>query len=146
MLRNEQMCIPKIEDLITTLVNKTVHDSLSKKLNVILDATHVKVKYIEAIVDEFKYRADIDYQVFDISLNKAIERDKNREATVGEDVIKRMYKDYKILIDSFGFQPVNKIPHKPFVPAKYNKNLPDCVIFDIDGTLSHMNNKRGPFD
>lgn len=146
MLRNEQMCETKIEGMISDLVTQTIHTALSKKLNVIVDNTNLKVKYIYAIIDEFKHRADIDYQVFDISLNKAIERDKNRQQSVGEEVIKRMYNDYKILMDSFHFQPVKKIQFKPFLETKRDENLPDCVIFDIDGTLALMNDKRGPFD
>lgn len=145
MLRNEQMCEPKIEDLITTLVNKTIHAALNKKLNVIVDATNVKVKYVQEFIDEFKYDADIDYQVFDISVDKAIERDKNRTAMVGEDVIKRMYKDFKIFMDTFHFQPVTKIERRPIIQPKWNSNLPDAVIFDIDGTIALMG-KRGPFD
>ena len=145
MLRNEQMCEPKIEDLITTLVNITIHNALAKNLNVIVDATNVKEKYIRQFINEFKYSADIDYQVFDISLEKAIERDKNRDAKVGESVIKRMYNDYKILMDSFDFQPVTKIKQRPIIKPDFKSELPDCVIVDVDGTLAHMGN-RSPFD
>lgn len=28
----------------------------------------------------------------------------------------------------------------------YKLSLPDCYIFDIDGTLAHMQNHRGPFE
>ena len=145
MLRNEQMCEPKVEDLVSILVNKTIHAALLKKLNVIVDATNVKVKYVEEFIEEFKYNADIEYQVFDISLDKAIERDNNRPAKVGEAVIKRMYKDYKILMDTFHFQPVIKVERRPFIEPNYSSDLPDAVIFDIDGTLALMGN-RGPFD
>jgi predicted kinase len=145
MLRNEQMCEPKVEDLVTKLVNITIHNALSKKLNVIIDNTNVKEKYIKQFIHEFKYSADIDYMIFDISLEKAIERDKNREAKVGEAVIRRMYTDYKVLMDSFDFQPVMKIKHRPVIEPNFNSPLPDCVVVDIDGTLSIMSN-RGPFD
>ena len=71
-LKNQQMCDAKIEGLITDLVTSTTRASLNKNLNVILDATHVKEKYINAIIEEFKYEADIEYQVFDISVKKAL--------------------------------------------------------------------------
>jgi predicted kinase len=145
MLRNEQICEPKVEDLISTLVNKTIHAALMKKLNVIVDATNVKVKYVEEFIEEFKYDADIEYQVFDISLDKAIERDNNRAAKVGELVIKRMYKDFQIFMDTFHFQPVNKIERRPLIQPNYESNLPDAVIFDIDGTIALMGD-RGPYD
>ncbi len=32
------------------------------------------------------------------------------------------------------------------ITPNFNSELPDCVIFDIDGTISHTNGKRGFFD
>lgn len=145
MLKDAQMCEPKLEDLITGLVNTTISKSLMKRLNVIVDNTNLKEKYINEIVREFKDFADIDYRVFDISLDKAIERDNARDAKVGEAVIKKMYKDYKILMDSFGFQPVRKSENRPHLVPNFKSDLPNAVIFDIDGTLALMKN-RGPFD
>lgn len=145
MLRNEQMCEPKVEDLITNLVNQSITKSLSKKLNVIVDATNVREKYINEFIEKFKYSADIDYRVFDISLSKAIERDAARTAKVGKEVIERMYENYKILLDSFHFQPVTKHEFYPEVTVNFHTDLPQAVIFDVDGTLALMRN-RGPFD
>jgi hypothetical protein len=89
--------------------------------------------------------ADIEFQIFDISIEKAIERDNNREKKVGSEVIKRMYNDYRILLDTFDFSHIRKTEkiHQTF---EFRKELPTCAVFDIDGTLGHMNNKRGPFD
>jgi len=145
MFRNEQICEPKVEDLISKVLNKTVHSALTKKLNVIIDNTNVKEKYIQQFIDEFKYSADIEYQVFDISLDKALERDKGRVGEVGEAVIKRMYKDYKILMDTFHFQPVKKVKHRPIITPLYDSMLLPATIFDIDGTIAHMGN-RSAFD
>lgn len=141
MLRNENFCEPKIENLITKLSNQAVHSAITSKLNVIIDNTNLKEKYIQQFIDEFKYSADIEYQVFDISLDKAIERDTNRKASVGDDVIKRMYKDYKILMDTFHFQPVKKIKHRPIITPDYQSTLPRATIFDIDGTIAHMGDR-----
>ncbi len=144
MLKSAQMTEPKIEDMITTLVDATITQSLLRKCNVLVDATNLKVGYIKSFIEKFKYSADIDYRVFDISLEKALERDAKREATVGEAVIKKMYKDFKILMDSFDFQPVIKTDRKHLTP-NFESKLEDAVIFDIDGTLALMG-KRGPFD
>lgn len=144
MLKSAQMTEPKIEDMITTLVDATITQSLLRKCNVLVDATNLKVGYIKSFVEKFKYSADIDYRVFDISIEKALERDAKREATVGEAVIKKMYKDFKILMDSFDFQPVIKTDRKHLTP-NFESKLEDAVIFDIDGTLALMG-KRGPFD
>lgn len=146
MLKDAQLCEPKIEDLITETANNAIRLSLKRKLNVIIDATHLRVKYIEQIIEEFKYDADIDYRVFDISLEKAIERDKNREAKVGEEVIKKMYTQYKTLIDSFHFQPQKKIQKRPVIkPILRHDLLPNAVIVDIDGTISIMGD-RGAYE
>lgn len=144
MLKDAAMCENKIEDMITSLIFKVIESALMKRLNVIVDNTNLKRKYIDEIVERFKYQADIDYQVFDISLNKAIERDKERDAKVGEGVIKKMYENYKILIDSFDFQPVKKIEHRPALVPDFFSMLPAAVMFDIDGTLALMKN-RGPY-
>lgn len=144
MLKNAQMCEPKVEDMITDLMKVTITKCLMRKLNVIVDNTNLKQKYIKDFIDTFKYYADIDYRVFDISVDKAIERDNNREAKVGEGVIKKMYGDYKILLDSFNFQPVKKVEREHLV-SDFKSELPQAVIFDIDGTLALMGD-RSPFD
>jgi hypothetical protein len=63
MLKTSQTCENKIEDMITGLVNDVISSSLSRKLNVIVDNTNLKVKYINSIIDTFKYSASINYRV-----------------------------------------------------------------------------------
>jgi predicted kinase len=138
MLKTSQTCENKIEDMITGLVNDVISSSLSRKLNVIVDNTNLKVKYINSIIDTFKYSASINYRVFDISKDKAIERIITEIKKVGKLVINKMYKDYKILLDSFDFQPVSKISHRPNILPDFESKLKDVVIFDIDGTLALM--------
>jgi predicted kinase len=53
MLKTSQTCENKIEDMITGLVNDVISSSLSRKLNVIVDNTNLKVKYINSIIDTF---------------------------------------------------------------------------------------------
>lgn len=147
MLRNDGAPEPKIEGLITDLVNDVIYKCLSRKLSIIIDSTNLKRSHIMDIVNEFKYSADIDFRVFDISLKKAIERDslRNDREKVGDKRITEMFEDYKVLMDSFDFQPINKIKHRPHVIPDFNSKLPECVIFDIDGTLALMGN-RSAFD
>jgi predicted kinase len=51
---------PKIEALITKLVNNSISQALKVKYNVIYDATNLKLKSINEIIDEFGDIADID--------------------------------------------------------------------------------------
>lgn len=146
MLKNSGVVENKVENIINELIDATITQSLNKRMNVIVDNTNLKEKYIRAIIEKFKYSADIDYQVFDVSLDKAIERDKARtEKTVGVPVITKMYKEYKILMDSFDFQPITKIKYRPHLVPNFNCTKQDAVIFDIDGTLALMG-RRSPFD
>lgn len=145
MTKNMPICDPKMESFINEIQEFTILGLLRKGKNVIVDNTNLKPEYIEAICEIVKYDATVRFRVFDISLEKAKERDAQREKKVGDAVIERMYKDYKKLIDSFDMSmryPVKRIYENPEV----DKSLPVAVISDLDGTLCHMNGKRGPFD
>lgn len=146
-LRNSGVTEPKIEDMITDLVDTTIIKCLNRGLDVIVDATNLKQSYIEHFVELVKYKADVEFQVFDISLEKAIERDSKRERKVGEAVIKKMYKQYKLLIETYPLQNVSKQPEwkDRFVTLNQDKRLPEAVLFDIDGTIALMGN-RSPYD
>lgn len=144
MLRNTPVVEAKIESLINILQEQTILNALDAKLDVIVDNTNLKARYINDIIELVRYKADVEYVVLDVSLKKCLERDAQREKTVGEDVVRRMYKDYEILKDSFVFQPVKR-KHK--IHDYSNKSgLPEIVVFDIDATLAHSNGKRNPYD
>ena len=145
MLRNEPVTEFKIENMITDISEMVILEALGNKRNVIVDNTHLKMEYIESVVKLVETIADVEFQVFDISLDKAIERDAARSKKVGEKVITRMYKEYKSLMDSYPLVNVKKISRLYSDPV-HDPNLPDVVLFDIDGTLAHMNGKRGPFE
>lgn len=145
MLKDLPVCDPKVESTINRLMDDSIVTLLSNGFSVLVDNTNLKAKYINPIIDLVSEMSDVEFQIFDISVNKAIERDSNRERKVGAEVIKRMYKDYQILLDTFDFSH-RTMRKKAYIEPKFNKKLPDCAIFDIDGTLAHMSGKRGPFD
>ncbi len=145
MFKNQQVCEPKIENLITNIQDKCILSALNAKQNIIVDNTHVKAKYINHIIELVKYKADVEFMLFDLSLNKCIEQDKGRVKKVGEEVIKKMYKDFNILKDTFDFG--NRYMMKDiYVEPEYYDGLEDIYVFDIDGTLAHHNNERSPYD
>ncbi len=143
MLKDAQVCSKDIEVAISELVLSTAKTMLTSGKDVILDATHLKVDYINPIIEELKYYADINYQVFSIPVEEAILRDMKRQASVGEDVIRRMNKDFIRLMQTFHFQPVKKQKRPSINPVIADDN--NAVIFDIDGTLAEMCD-RSPFD
>jgi predicted kinase len=149
MMKDEPICDPKVEGIISNLVLHAVDVCLGKGLNVIVDQTHLKASYIEALAEHVKYKANFRVQLFDISLDKALERDALREKKVGEQVIRKMWKDYRSLVDSganariFEARPIQKQLHTNPV---FDPNLEEVILCDLDGTLAHMNGKRSPFD
>ena len=148
MLSGAQILDPKGEKMVTEMVNNAIALAVRSKYNVIVDQTNVNLKYLNAMVEFCEKLADVEFKIFDIPLKVAIERDKKREATVGEEVIKRMYKNYLELFNSnFNFSMRKRKSHiATNIKWKRNGNLPNAVIFDIDGTLAHMQGKRGTFD
>lgn len=137
MLRNQGWCEPKIEHLITKLVNDSILNALANNLNVIIDATNLRVSVINDLIKLVHEYADVSYRVFDVPYDTLIERDSKRERSVGVDVIDKMWKNWLILKDSFDFQPVKKARNRTTIIPKFKSNgLPDAIIFDIDGTLA----------
>lgn len=148
MLDGSQIMDFKGEMLVTNLVNNAIALAVKSKYNVIVDQTNVNIKYLNEMIAFCEKIADVEFKIFDITEKVAIERDAARDASVGAEVIKKMYKNYLNLFNSnFDFAPRKRKPHiATNIKLKRNGNLPNAVIFDIDGTLAHMQDKRGTFD
>ena len=146
MLRNQGFTEPKIEKMITDLVNNAILTALSNKLNVIVDNTNLKISVINSIVALVHDYANVSYRVFDVPYKTLLERDNARERSVGEPVLKRMWGDWVTLKDSFDFQPVPRNTKVTHVVPNFKSELPDCVIFDLDGTLALSYGRRDMFD
>lgn len=80
----------------------------------------------------------VEVKFFDVPLEECIARDATRgEKSVGEKVIRGMHNRY-LAKKTTPAVTIPKIQHDP--------ELCGVFIFDIDGTLAHMNGKRGPFE
>jgi len=75
MLKNAPTTDRKIEDMITRMQNEAIVAALRFGQNVIVDNTHVKAKYLEALADTVKFHADLNFMLFDLPAKKCIERD-----------------------------------------------------------------------
>lgn len=154
MLKDAQICNSKIEMLITTLLIDGVKDALMKNLDVIIDNTNLKKSYIMEYVKQFETMANISFKVFDIEPEVAIQRDENRQYKVGRDVILNMYKQFENLMNDIQFIDTiikNGVKYKHRmseyrIDGKIKNGKQNAVIVDIDGTIAHMNGKRGPYD
>lgn len=143
--QNRGIVDEKLENLITDMVERSIESLINRGYSVIYDATNLKASYISKIASIVRYTAKVEYQIFDIPKDTAIERDSKRERTVGIDVITRQYTQYRTLLDSFDFEQLNPIPKK-YIEPTFDSLKKNCVIFDIDGTLAHTSGKRSPYD
>lgn len=147
MLQNKPVLEFKAEDMVTDLVIATVRKALLTGYNVIVDNTHCRLKYINALCDELNDLATIEFRYFDVPAKVCIERDEKRERKVGPDVINKMAKDLSIMLETFDFQTRKKKPRNPKDYSEdWSEDLQPVVISDIDGTLCHMLDRRGPFE
>lgn len=99
--------------------------------SVIIDDTNLHPKHEEQIRGEVMElmgnMVKVEIKDFtDVSLEECIKRDQNRSNPVGAETIRRMYKQFL----------------KPKIePVKYDKNLSDAIICDLDGTLALFGDK-----
>jgi predicted kinase len=147
MLKNQPMMDGKGENLVTDLFFETARKAILSGYNVILDNTFCKRTYINDAINRLNDLASIEFKLFNTPLEECIKRDRLRKRKVGETIIKKMHKDYETLIETYSFPEIPKaVRLKKDHSADWNPLLPDVIISDIDGTVAHMNGKRGPFE
>jgi predicted kinase len=85
----------KMESLVTDIENATIYEALRKGYNVISDNTNFRLTagYLKEMELAFPH-IHISTKFFDIDLKTAIQRDQQREKSVGKMVIERFYKKY----------------------------------------------------
>lgn len=135
------------EDMITRVEREAIRAGLATGKHVISDNTYIEWQYVKPIAAiGFKMGADVEVKVFDVPLATAIERNKMRASLGGrnvpEDVIRKQHER---------FQQTKKVKLvKPevqeVIPYGGTPGMPKAFLVDIDGTLAHMRDYRGPFD
>lgn len=142
---NRLLLSQDLENLVTKIESDQIRTILKEGYNVIVDATHLKTKYIQRFVKEFNYLCDINLQVFSIELEEAKWRVSVRESKLKDfklDYIDKQYESFKNLD-----LKILSYPKKEILLYKQNPELSDCIICDLDGTLSLYDHKtKSPYD
>lgn len=119
------------EKFILKVRDMLIVQALDEGFNVIVDDCNLAEKHLVRISDLVKGKAKVEIKDFtDVSVDECIKRDQKRANYVGEKVIRQMYRQF--------LQPKSK-------EIVYDKNLPDAILCDLDGTLALFGNKN-PYD
>lgn len=124
------------EDTVTSVRDKIIETALASGKNIIISDTNLnkdRNKKLEDLILQFDSSAIIEYKIFEVALDTCIERDKLRSRQVGENVIRRQFRQFKEFMRT---NPVYR---------KQDETLPKCVLVDIDGTVALMNGRK-PYD
>lgn len=120
------------ESLVTLECTAGYKDAAERGYNLIVSDTNLNPGRREALerhLESLGYEVEI--KTFIAPLQTLYERDERRSESVGRKVLYRMWKAFQ---EQYG---------EPQYVG--NDNLPDAVIFDMDGTLADMG-KRNPHD
>jgi predicted kinase len=140
------------EQTVSLMEEAMVKAAVLAKISVVVDATHLKAKFIKRWYDVANsLGVDIHVQDVDTPLEECIERDKLRDKSVGEEVIRDMHRRFfhkgKLPKLSPNIKP--ELSGRAYVR---NPELPKAVWVDVDGTLAERDHElapqpvRGPFD
>lgn len=125
MLQNKPFLSMDLEKgLITDIMAYTIKRSLQLKYNNIVDNTNCTYQRIEEIKDIVGNKAELHFKFFDVPLDVLLERDRNRERSVGEEIITKMWNDFQTL-------KKNHVCKSCKGTGKYKKS--DCAICQGSG-------------
>ena len=137
--------VEKRENLITSIEENMIRESLINNFQIIIDATNLNEKTINKWKSiALELHKTMLTKTFILPYDKALENDSKRgkigEKMVGYKVIKRFYRQYfPELLNESQIQTYNN----PYIDIDCNKQ--NAIIIDIDGTIAHMNG-RSPYD
>lgn len=125
---------PKDESKAVQERDRQIRQALKDDLHVVCSDTNLDPKVIrqlQNIARQFGASFKVDDSFLAVPIETLIKRDKEREYSVGETVIRKQFHNY-----------VNKMP----TFLQYDPNLPWCVCSDLDGTLTEGPKDRSPFE
>ena len=128
----------KNEKQVTKYESVLIKEGLSEDKTVIVDATHLSIKYLKRF--EF-FNVPTEIVMFDVKADICVERDQERNRQVGFEIIAIQSNKYNSLKDNLKKEPIN-FTVKEIVQ---NPSLPMCFLLDLDGTIAHMKD-RSPYD
>jgi predicted kinase len=110
MFFDEWVVSRDMENILTNIQNTVVDKFLDSGVNVILDNTHCKQQYIDAIIERYGSKHDIIYKVFDVDRHTLMARNEYRGKIDGkyipDTVMENMIKNFNKLKETFTFKDI----------------------------------------
>lgn len=123
----------KRENEVSEIANERMIDAARLGKDLIVSDTNLNVGRRQNMVDNLvKLGYEVEINEFNVPIEEAWKRDAKRANGVGHSVIARQHEQF-----------IDLIGRKKYVP---DMSKPKCILVDIDGTLAHMNGKRGAFE
>lgn len=127
----------KWEKEVTQWIDTTYKALKEKGADIIFADTNLNHDRRNALVRKLTEDGyEVTIQNFPITFEEACKRDALRNNGVGYPVIAKQYEQWLEYLELTGVK-------EPYVG---NNMLPAAIIVDIDGTLAHMDGRRGPFE
>lgn len=142
---------PEQEQMVTIIEEGIVLAAIKAGKDVIIDATNLNPQYTRKWFKLARLNGVREVEIidFEVPIAELIERDASREKSVGQGVIAKLAKRWKIDDDG-------KLPKAPkwgsggwpdLTPAaEWSPHLPSAIIVDTDGTLANHEGIRSPYD
>lgn len=118
------------ERFVLELRDEIILRAIAEGKHVIVDDTNLAPKHEARISALVHGKAKVSTEVFDVPLEECIRRDLARPNSVGEKVIRQMWRQF------LAPQPAS---------AAYMEGARHAILVDLDGTLALMRN-RSPYD
>lgn len=152
MLKDSYMVSEELEHVVSDVQDADIEAALAKGLNVVLDNTHCKIKYIKELANKYGKICRINLKIVgaELSLKDIKRQNLQRDKAVPEQVIDRMYKGFTSVVKQKTelLNYINEVStvQLPKAISPQDDSLKKAIIVDIDGTVAHMGDDRGPFE
>ncbi len=133
--------LQKREEIVTRTEASMIRSLLQGNTSVIVDDTNCSLSTLNKIV-ALGTGYQIRFEVMEENVDHCILRDKMREYTVGETVIRKQLDKFNHLKVNFNFEAPTATLNQISSP----EDVPDCFIFDVDGTLALNTSGRDWYD
>ncbi|MEZ0539502.1 phosphatase domain-containing protein [Fibrella arboris] len=143
----------RIEQIVTVMLESAVRQALEGGWNLVIDNTHLRQRSINELLKVIETQAtpkqpvEVTFQMADVALETAIERDRLRTDRVGQAVIREQHNRFNQFMKQFNPAQYLRYPRTRATSGALEQDdtLPTCILVDIDGTAAKIHD-RSPFD